>query len=599
MNFFEHQERARRNTSVLVFLFFLAVAGIVIALSAFLSFFLLMQDSASSHRLTESDFWETFAFIMPRAAPFIVAVIGFVSWLRYLNLSGDGVKIAEFLGADRLPLAPETEQDQRLRNIVEEMAIASGVPVPKIYVMRDESGINAFAAGSEPTRAVVAVTQGALDTLNRDQLQGVVAHEFSHIFNGDMKLNGQLMGVLAGISFISTSGLRLLQSLGRSHGGRRNNGQGAVALLGIGFLIIGSIGLMFARIIKSAVSRQREFLADASAVQFTRNPNGLAEALARIQVGGSHIHHAGREETSHFFFSSVKNFALLATHPPIEERLKRLGFTGLHAAGPKGSQVSAFADRPVSVLSSAGRPSPQDVAMASSFLARLDPELRADLRKPHTAMQVILGLIARENENQAALDKLSPDVRELVQKTWPERRLPLVDLAVPALRRLDPVQASHFLMTLETMVVSNQSLRPFELAVLAILRGQLTPSSDRRRVSLNSVKPSAVELIKTLALFGHPDNESKAREAFEAGVKEIGLSGDSARSAWTVDVSTTTHLDRALQRMGQLAPNDKAQIFNAVWVAAQYDKVLTTLEAEYVRAVSEAIGVPVPLGMGS
>ncbi len=307
MNFFEHQAAARRATSRLVLLFVLAVLCIVIALDAVV--WMVMPS------------WRALAFTSGVA----LVVITFGSLYRIASLGGGGDSVAQQMGGALVP--PDTQEPalRRLRNVVEEMAIASGVPVPKLYVMEDEDGINAFAAGYSPSDAVIAVTRGALDRLNRDELQGVVAHEFSHVLNGDMRLNIRLIGGLFGIMMIGLIGRKVLEysSIGR-------RGRGAVALMAaaIAALVIGYIGLFFARMIKAGVSRSRERLADASAVQFTRQTQGLAGALKKIAGvdAGSRLQHRGdAEEVSHMLFGDGIGFSrLFATHPPLLERIQAL-----------------------------------------------------------------------------------------------------------------------------------------------------------------------------------------------------------------------------------------------------------------------------------
>ncbi|MDE2496630.1 MAG: M48 family metallopeptidase, partial [Xanthomonadaceae bacterium] len=317
MDFFAQQAKVRRSSRTLVWLFALAVLAIVVAVDLVCAFVL---------------------GVGLRPAPLlgiavaVVAVIGLCSAYRVASLAGGGAAVAREMNAVEVPADTTNPQWQRLRNVIEEVAIASGVPVPEIYVMQDESGINAFAAGYTSTDAAVCVTQGCLDKLNRDELQGVIAHEFSHVLNGDMRLNIRLMGLLFGIMALWVVGRFLMWGgyfgLGDDNGGgrRRGGGSGQIALAGIALLAIGAIGVFFGRLIQAAVSRSRESLADASAVQFTRQTSGIAGALKKIAVfeEGSALQAPRKDEVRHMLFGDAEASSWFATHPPITERIRAL-----------------------------------------------------------------------------------------------------------------------------------------------------------------------------------------------------------------------------------------------------------------------------------
>jgi Zn-dependent protease with chaperone function len=329
VNFFEHQQLARRNTRVMVVLYLLAVVGVIVAVDAVLAGVYLWSQADSSLVAQRAPL--TLSSIPP---PLVIwgavgttTVIFLVSLFHTLRLAGGGEAVAKMVGAREV--VPETKDplERRFLHVVEEMSIASGVRVPKVYIMDGESGINAFAAGYEISNAVVAVTRGTLETLTRDELQGVIAHEFSHILNGDMRLNVRMLGILQGIVFIGAIGKFIMYSVGRGSG--RKDGALPIIVAGVGLFLIGLIGLVFARLIKASVSRQREFLADASSVQFTRNPDGIAGALDQIRgaAQGARIENRRAEEMSHMFFGpSVKVWfsSVFATHPPLGERIARV-----------------------------------------------------------------------------------------------------------------------------------------------------------------------------------------------------------------------------------------------------------------------------------
>ena len=356
MDFFQHQDEARKSSNRLVVLFALAVIGIVLSVHFSISaLFFWGQASASGSDPNYSFNWfDLDRLVFFAGSTLLVILLG--SLYKTWRLSDGGHSIAQLLGGR--PLAPNTTDthERRMLNVVEEMAIASGVPVPTVYLMDGEESINAFAAGFTPQDAVIGVTRGTLELLNRDELQGVIAHEFSHIFNGDMRLNLRLMGVLHGILVIALIGYFILRtSMFRGSSRGRNGGAAALPLIGLVLVVLGYVGVFFGRMIKSAVSRQREYLADASAVQFTRNPDGIGGALKKIGglAEGSLIMSPNAEQASHFFFSDgkygkvraalsgVSHFAFLSTHPPIKDRIRRIdrGWNGRFLDVDKSSSI--------------------------------------------------------------------------------------------------------------------------------------------------------------------------------------------------------------------------------------------------------------------
>ena len=318
-NFFQQQDAARRKTFQLVVYFVLAIL-ILIALV----YGLLLALSYTGHEPVS--WWQPELLLI--AAPGVALVVGGASAFKVAQLASGGQAVALMMGGKEVPGTTADARQKQLLNVVEEMALAAGVPVPPVYVL-DEPGINAFAAGYAPGDAVVAVSEGCLNYLTRDELQGVVAHEFSHILNGDMRLNIRLIGLIFGIMALSIIGrLLMFTSGGRSSG--RQDSRGGLMLVGLGVFVLGLVGAFFGRLIMAAVSRQREYLADASAVQFTRNPGGIAAALKKIGglADGSRINNPQAAEAGHMFFANA--FAggglagLLATHPPLVERIRRL-----------------------------------------------------------------------------------------------------------------------------------------------------------------------------------------------------------------------------------------------------------------------------------
>jgi Zn-dependent protease with chaperone function len=321
MDFFALQDKARSMTHVLVMYFILSVLCIIAAVYVgSVMIVAYAQPEQQGNGSLASIAWWNPTLLLYAALGTLAVVIG-GSFYKTAALSAGGSAVAESLGGHLLDENPTQADERQLRHVIEEMSVASGVPMPKIYVL-DDGGINAFAAGHSPNDAAIAVTRGCLTLLTRDELQGVLGHEFSHLLNGDMRLNIRLMGIIFGILSLAVIGRILLYT--RSRDSRRRN---PMMLFGIALVVIGAIGAFFARLIQAALSRQRESLADASSVQFTRNPAGLSRALQKIGGIGSRIDSPHASEASHMFFANGVSrplMGLLATHPPLADRIRAI-----------------------------------------------------------------------------------------------------------------------------------------------------------------------------------------------------------------------------------------------------------------------------------
>ncbi len=320
MDFFEHQAQARKNTTVLVAYFALAIVSLIAAvyLATVVGAYGMQASKSTSTAPSTLQLWRPELFLYAVTGTLTVVSLG--SLYKTARLSKGGSAVAEALGGRLMDADPADADERKLRNVVEEMAVAASVPMPKVYVLDDESGINAFAAGHTPDNAAIGVTRGAIHQLSRDELQGVIGHEFSHILNGDMRINIRIMGVLFGIVCLAVIGRIMLFS----RGGR---GRNPMVFIGLALVVIGALGMVFGRLIQAALSRQRELLADASAVQFTRNPAGLSSALQKIGAAGSKLESPHAAEASHMFFENglSKPFSgLMATHPPLAERIRAI-----------------------------------------------------------------------------------------------------------------------------------------------------------------------------------------------------------------------------------------------------------------------------------
>jgi Zn-dependent protease with chaperone function len=653
MDFFARQDQARRNTKLLVVYFVMAVGLIVAAVYLALAAVYLRQPPGAAGSLVW--LWDLELFLW--AVLGTVGVITAGSLIKIAELSRGGSVVANALGGR--PVDPQTTDpdERKLMNVVEEMAIASGIPMPEVYVLDGEDGINAFAAGNSTSDAVVGVTRGSMRALSRDELQGVIAHEFSHILNGDMRLNLRLIGLLNGILLLAVIGHFLLRisfyGAGRSRSSGRGDGKGAnpLPLIGLALLVLGSIGVFFGRLIKSAISRQREFLADAAAVQFTRNPDGLVGALKKIggMVRGSHLEAPRAEEASHLFFGNALRRSwsgMFSTHPPLPDRIRAWepAFDGKYprvaiqppappaAAAKPGPATRGGVPPPLRPLTTAlppqfpglgavivaagvmeqvGQVTPQHLQYAAGLVASLPDTLREAVHEPMSASALMYGLLlspdttAREAQVEE-LGRLLPE--PLVRETRrllpalvdldPAARLPLAELSLPALRRLAPAQFEVFDRAVQVVIESDRQVDLFEYALRHMLRRHLEPHfrQPRRPVVqyyvLKAVIPDVIILLSGLAHVGHDTNETAAA-AFTAGIRQLGLT---AGEASLIEASTASlaRMDAALDHLAACAGPLKRQILQACLETVAADGQIRVREAELLRAVADALDCPMP-----
>ncbi len=634
MNFFQQQHRARRNTALLVIYFLLAVVLIVIAINAVV-YALLQQTGTQGLVHVEGEpqslwFWVTAATLM---------LIGGGSLFRFILLRGGGEAVAEMVGAREVDPDTRDTDERRLFNVVEEMSIASGTPVPDLYIMDEEPGINAFVAGYSPGEAVLVVTRGTLRQLSRDELQGVVGHEYSHILNGDMRLNVRLIAILAGILLLGQLGGFMLRSMRYARGSRSGkNGQGALLILGLGLglFVIGYIGLFFGRLIKAAISRQREFLADASSVQFTRSPDGIAGALWRIQQSsaGSLLHNAHAEDMSHMCFGQSLKLALgglLATHPPLEERIKAIdpGFIARHAGeriqarhtaagnGPAmdtgAMGFAAGMETPIAtdsgrITASIGNPDARHLDFARNLYAQLGGELIDLLHRPAQAAAVIYALLltntdadSQERARELLTGEVSSDqmaqihaLQAGISRLPPQARLPLLELALPALRQLPQEMRHQVLRTSETLIRADRRFSLFEFVLLTLLQKHLLKdrkdSGKVRFFKYTRVLPDIRLLLSVVARAGAEDPQLAQRAYAQA----IGSFGIQEESPLDIQHCQAGALSRALQRLARLSPLLKPALIEACADCVLHDGKLLPAEAELMRAISVSLDCPMP-----
>lgn len=631
MNFFEHQEQARRQSRWLIAAFIAAVLGIVVVIDAIL----LLALGVSSQEPLEAAY--SIAGMMRANAPLLIggavatlAVIGIASLVKTAGLRSGGGQVARQLGGTLVDSDTRDPKRRRLVNVVEEIALAAGVPVPDIYILEQESGINAFAAGYTPSDAVIAVTRGMLDKLDRNELQGVIAHEFSHIMNGDMRINIRLMGALFGILLLALIGRRVLlyAHLGRSS---RNKNGGAVLLIAFGLVAAGYIGLFFGRWIKAAVSRQREYLADASAVQFTRDPTGIGGALKKIAIysGGSHLE-ADTEEVSHMLFGDGQSRLLFSTHPPLNTRIERIDPSfrpeDLERLGaklererlqkqeaPEASAAPAAAGGLFDVgglIGQIGNPDGQRVLMAAALAFSIPEQLRQAARSTEWAPEVLfLALLDKDSElrerqllliAQGMGSDSEAQLRALLEADGlPDatQRLPLLEMAFPALKRRPPEFIGRLLETVEAVAGVDGRIDVFEYLLARVIGQHLRESANPGDVrleggrSLAQLRQEAANVLAVLARRGH-DDAAAAEAAFRAGMQVLGGKAD-ARMMQGEDWVKT--MDEALGRLDDLKLAEKQQLVRALAETVLHDEKVAPAELELLRVSCDLIHVPLPL----
>ena len=580
--------------------------------------------------------------ILGGTAAVVGSIILFSTLYKVYQLRQSGGEgVAMMLGGEAVD--PEEIKDpniRRLMNVVEEMAIASGLSVPLVCILPKESGINAFAAGYSPDDAVIGVTRGAVDNLTRDELQGVIAHEFSHVLNGDMRLNIKLIGVLHGILVLTLTGWALIRgSFLGSHGGRRRDqaGVGPIQLvfLGLALVMIGFIGGLFGHMIKAALSRQREFLADASSVQFTRNPDGLSGALKKIGgLGlGSILKAPKAEIASHMYFASglTKWFDFLfATHPPLAERIRRIdpSWDGelnpfdartrmMTEAEERGAlrldpqQAALAAAATGGALGGIGRLDVAHIDYANEILRSIPQSIKEAAKKPLLSKALIYSLlldkdpavrsdqekILRETEDHGLLVKVR-EYADLLTDMEPRLRLPIIDLSLPALKKhfstLDSYQP--FKENVKALIKADHKVDLFEWTLQIVLKrhiegGLIRPVTGKSETkTIKTLEKECTLLLSVMARVG-ARSQQEAQDAFQAGADALEVEYLQIRPANECNLK---HLGQALASLEQLSPIYKRRLINAVAATISFDKTITVKEGELLRAIADGLGCPMP-----
>ena len=647
MDFFAQQARVRGSSRRLVVLFLLAVAAIVLTID-------VVVWLALGYHPVEGEPTPSNLPLLFITSCMVLGGIALSSLFRIMSLSAGGKKVAQTVGAVEVPTDTTDPQLRRLRNVIEEVAIAAGVPVPDIYLMAEEPGINAFAAGYSTSDAAVCVTQGCLDLLSRDELQGVIAHEFSHVLNGDMRLNIRLMGLLFGILVLAVVGRRVIW-FGGGRGSRRDGGGGGqVWMVGLALIAVGYIGYFFARLIQAAVARSRESLADMSAVQFTRQSDGIAGALKKIAIHseGSSLRSANKQEVAHMLFGEAGKFnALFATHPPLLQRIRALqpGFreedlVQFAASLAQSAEVGEAAPRtaataarsPVAAASTlrapglGGVPPVLPVVLAGAVVAAqraesgsattlergtvlrraLPATLTTAVQQPEAAVDAMLALAMsaqpalRERQRRLLADAFGDDVDDAVMRLLgeiatlsPELRLPLAALAFPALKQLPEGRLQTLLTTLDALVRVDGQVGLGEYCLTRLLRVQLLESRHPRSApvdglrKLTSCRPS-VELVCAVVASNGSADDVAARRAWLLAMQQV-YPGETLN--WTPPPAAwQTPFEQALDELDGLLPAAKETLLQGLVAAAHADSVVSVEEAQLLRVISASLHCPMP-----
>jgi len=664
MDFFDRQERAQKQTRRLVWLFGLAVLFVLVVNNLLIASIIYVF----SHPLLGNFAWHpvsiltTSLYLLGEALvhpahflkkifhPQTIGVVSFGTMLsiavacRYKirQLSDGGPVVAELLGGRRIESNTDDLDEQRLQNVVQEMAIASGISVPEIYVLDNERGINAFAAGHTRDDLAIGVTRGALKLLTRDELQGIVAHEFSHILNGDTRLNMKLIGLAHGLFWPTLLGRMLIY--GSADAPTIDDAllvqdeQTKVlptAPVGFLFVVLGSISLPFVRLIKSAICRQRESLADAAAVQFTRNPAGISGALKKI--GG--LFKQGRLDTPHAEFASHLYFAddnygpwfrFLATHPPLAKRISAIdplfdgNFPKVKMLAPNQAERDLNFERviantmaaeralPEQALILTGLSSPERLKQVALMRYNLPPEVKTAVRTAEGAAGIVFSLLLSDDEAVCAAQleilraQLAPAAFERTTSLAPQIqalgdkfKLALAEFAVPALRENNLDKHDAFHRTMQQLIEADGSIGLFEYTLMKMVVRQLRAHFDGPNLQtahgygrIQDVLPECALLLSALAHVSQED-EAGARKAFAKGAEFLYTPNANVqfltRSEWNL-----AKVDVALAKLASHHDPLKRNVLLACGKTVVADGQITERGIELLRAIADSMDCPMP-----
>ena len=649
MDFFVRQDIARKNSKILIFYYSVAVLGIsfLIGLTVLFIRSWLLESEGIRYLEESINFFDLKVFLLS-AGPVLVLIL-LASFFKSLALSkGGGAMVAKSLGGREVDRSTNNHNERVLVNVIEEMSIASGVPVPSIFILDQEDDINAFAAGYTPSDAAIGVTSGCLNMLNRDELQGVIAHEFSHILNGDMRLNIRMISILFGILVLTLIGyftIRFLpwgSSRRSSSNSKEGNGGGLaiILIIALAMMIFGFIGQIMAKLIKAAVSRQREFLADASAVQFTRNPAGISGALKKIGGGaGSIISHHRAEEASHMFFGSCfkkKFINIFATHPPLEDRIRAIdgtfdGFDFIDNQDHTHSQseqtesgISSFSggdsnlindesqQHRLNSLEQLGQINEEQLYVARGILSTINDKI-IDAVRDKSGAKVVAGFLLLSSDElikkkQIVIinDFVGPSFDDLefhineISDSPSATKMALMDLCLPSLRNCSENEYDQFCNYVDALIFADDQVDLFEYMVQRIIRrhldkyfGRVKKMSAFRYVSLSNVNNECSLILSAMAGVGSAI-KSESQEAFSNGAFILESEGSGNLKLLEQDQFGLHEIDQALDTLEKCSGILKKKILVACGTAALSDNHINCLEIELLRAIADSIGTPIP-----
>lgn len=642
MDFFAQQDVARRNTRWLIVLFLLAVLLLVILTNALVAAFLFFSQDYniySGSREGMPGFFSYFSWTQFGTIGLaITSTIALVVLVMWIHLSTGGKAVAEGMGGTRILPQTRDAAERRCLNVVQEMALAANMPVPPVYVLNDERGINAFAAGITPADAVVAVTRGAIEHFRRHELQGVIAHEFSHILNGDMRLNIRLAAMLKGITFIGDVGRLLLHSGTRVRSGSGRRGNNVMPLLGVALWLLGLVGGLAAGFIKAAISRQKEYLADASAVQYTRSADGIGDALKVIggYIPGTLVHAARANEMSHIFFGQVTHrlWQVFDTHPPLRERITRVDpqwdgqyiqrkpsrYAGQNkraepaevgvgrAALVAASMAGALADNTESDWGADAdfEPSPDQLEQETATKQDIPLVFLQHSHEPLGAQALVFALLIGEEPalHQVQMDIIaSADITGLellahtlhpgVQALGAPRRLPLLELCVPALKAMSAAQYRVFKHTLLRLIKADQHIALHEWCLFQLLRHYLDPefvSTTPSRARYRKLQQVTSPVQTVLSLLAH-EGSGESGDVFRLGANALGLT---ELTLLPKNQCGVTAFSQAVHTLADCYPLLKPRLLKAMTLAAGSDRVLSAVEWEVIASVAAVMDCPLP-----
>ena len=639
MNFFEQQDKARSKTTRLVIMFLIGIIalGIIAFMAIFIGYIFILEDG---YNVEEEAFTVASFFTVV-----LVIVLLLATWIKIAQLRrGGGPQVAKELGGilleenniDKIEGVSQ-HQIKVLMNINKEMALASGVPVPNLYLIEDE-GVNAFAAGYTPLNSVIGVTSGAINSLNREELQGVIAHEYSHILNGDVKINLRFAGILFGLTVVYYIGeflLRLFSRGSRRRSSKKEGGgiAGIVIIIAIAFFVIGLIGRLFANIIGSLVSKQREFLADASAVQFTRNPNGIANALNKIRSGfGSEVSSASSSKFSHMFFgipSKSSGFsAVFGTHPPLKDRIKRIdpNFDFSKVYGEKKLKGSpskkvkrdnkGFIENVASavIATQVGNVQEVNIRKAGEILKKIPDKILAAASKKTEVIPTLYSLIIAGSKKTKLISAIQErivsekhgkefSINALKNKTDVMRqldislRLPLLNLIIPYIKQLSENEREKVSYCARGLSLADGTITTFEIAILQILKSALNDKDEN--FGSNNIENECRSFCVVISFIASKGKMSKTetQKAVEKGLKvcrKSSLFSKVSNKLIPYDEVKPEDVLKSLNTLSNSSFKKKELFLNAFSETINFDKKITTQEKELQVAIFEALGCPHP-----